>query len=153
MPWGKEGRAENHAIDLVIAEQVEIRELLLDIVFRICEEHTVAMLFEHLGNARGDTPDGFRVNFGEDYADNAVFPCAEYLRIAGRGVAGLFDHFTDAGLFLLADVAVVEVAGNAGFGYPGAPGNLSNGHSRTAPSCQASCISFIVADSRTDYNG
>ncbi len=146
MCGGQDTGDKDNTVYLVIFEQLQIGKLLFHLVFGVGKQQAVPLLFQHLGHASGNAPNGFRVDFGEDDADDPGLAGAQDLRAARRGIAGFFDYFPDAGLFLLTHVAMVDIAGNAGFGNTGALRNFGNCHQKSTPFLPKS--SFLLNCSR-----
>ena len=82
MVRGKYGCDKYNAVYLIPFEKLQIGKLLVNLIFRVGEQQTVALPREDFGNTGGNAANGFRIDFWKNYTDYASFTGSQNLGVA-----------------------------------------------------------------------
>ena len=103
---------EDHAIYVVHPKELEVLQLPLGVVSGVRQKHLIGRVAHCLGDAVHHPCHGLRTNLRNNDANEIVASGAQGLGGGAGRVAGPFNDLLNFLAFLLADIAMVQVAGN-----------------------------------------
>ena len=113
------GSDQDYPVHPLVGEEPQRFQLPLGIVVAVRQQDLKPLFFQHRLDPRQDGADGKGVDLGQHHPDDPGFAGAQALGLDHGPVARLRDHLGDGLLFLLGEVAVVQVAGHRRFGHTG----------------------------------